>query len=207
MPKYVLSYFNMRGRGEFNRLLFAALGVEYQDHRIERQQWPELRPTMPFHQLPVLEVDGVRICQSSAIGSYLAHTYGIAGKTVVDQARAVMIVECINDVLGKNLRDFIFETDDVKRKEASEKYAAEQVTPALVALEKMLIENKGGDGYLVGDDLTWADVKLLAYVGVLQSMHIDSVLDKVPKLKALVQRITELPRIKAYLETRPDSPY
>ena len=40
---YKLIYFNLRGRAELARLIFAQAGVEYDDHRIEREEWPELK--------------------------------------------------------------------------------------------------------------------------------------------------------------------
>ncbi len=45
MPKYTLHYFDFRGRGEACRLTFAAIGVEYTDHRIIREDWPQLKPS------------------------------------------------------------------------------------------------------------------------------------------------------------------
>jgi len=40
---YKLTYFNLRALAEPIRLIFAAAGVEYEDIRIERPQWPELK--------------------------------------------------------------------------------------------------------------------------------------------------------------------
>ena len=45
-PKYTLHYFNVRGRGEFIRLIFAAAGVQYEDHRIEQADWPALKSSV-----------------------------------------------------------------------------------------------------------------------------------------------------------------
>jgi prostaglandin-H2 D-isomerase / glutathione transferase len=45
MSQYKLTYFNGRGRAEGVRLLFAAAGVDYEDVRIEKEQWPELKPS------------------------------------------------------------------------------------------------------------------------------------------------------------------
>lgn len=75
MSQYKLIYFNLRARGEIIRLIFAAAGQKYEDHRIERNQWPAYKPQSPFGQLPLLEIrDGsnvVHLCQSIAIGSGL----------------------------------------------------------------------------------------------------------------------------------------
>jgi len=42
---YKLTYFNGRGRAEFSRLIFAQAGVKYEDVRIERAAWAELKPS------------------------------------------------------------------------------------------------------------------------------------------------------------------
>lgn len=38
-PKYVLIYFNVRGRAEPTRLLFKAAGVEFEDRRFTFEEW------------------------------------------------------------------------------------------------------------------------------------------------------------------------
>ena len=43
MPQLKLMYFNLRGRAEMARLVLAQAGVEYEDFRFEREQWPELK--------------------------------------------------------------------------------------------------------------------------------------------------------------------
>lgn len=45
MAKYTLHYFNLRGRAELSRLIFAAAGVEYTDHRMTGAEWQELKPS------------------------------------------------------------------------------------------------------------------------------------------------------------------
>jgi len=47
MTSYKLTYFNLRARGEIVRLVFAAAGVEYEDHRVDpvdRGDWAALKP-------------------------------------------------------------------------------------------------------------------------------------------------------------------
>jgi len=40
MPSYKLYYWNAKGRGEPIRLMFAQVGVKYEDVRYERKEWP-----------------------------------------------------------------------------------------------------------------------------------------------------------------------
>merc|ERR1711976_446795 len=68
MPNVKLTYFNLRARGEPCRLLLAHGGIKYEDNRIAppwdpTSTWASLKPTTPFGQLPVLNWDGVEICQ------------------------------------------------------------------------------------------------------------------------------------------------
>ncbi|CAF0861837.1 unnamed protein product [Adineta steineri] len=86
MPSYKLTYFNGRGRAEISRLIFAAAGQKYEDIRIEREQWPALKPKTPLGQMPVLEVDGVELPQSAAIARFLAKQFHLAGKDNLEQA-------------------------------------------------------------------------------------------------------------------------
>ena len=38
-PKYVLTYFSVRGRAETTRLLFKVAGVEFEDKRLTFEEW------------------------------------------------------------------------------------------------------------------------------------------------------------------------
>ncbi len=43
MPAYKLHYFNLRGRAELARLILNQAGVEFEDVRFERAEWPALK--------------------------------------------------------------------------------------------------------------------------------------------------------------------
>ena len=88
MSNIKLTYFNLRGRAELARLILAQAEVEYEDKRIQREEWPTLKQgkthnifhlpqnenntDLPFGQLPALEIDGKTISQSMTIARYLA---------------------------------------------------------------------------------------------------------------------------------------
>jgi hypothetical protein len=60
-------YFGLPGRAEVARLLLTVGKVDFVDERIEREAWAEIKPKVPFGQLPVAEVDGKYLAQSAAI--------------------------------------------------------------------------------------------------------------------------------------------
>lgn len=43
MPHYKIHYFNLKGRAELARLILSQAGVEFEDVRFERSEWPALK--------------------------------------------------------------------------------------------------------------------------------------------------------------------
>merc|ERR1711874_485743 len=89
--KIKLTYFDLRARGEPCRLLLAYGGVKYEDERIPppwdpTSTWATLKPTTPFGQLPVLNWDGVEICQSMAAARFIDLHVFMYATDAVDKA-------------------------------------------------------------------------------------------------------------------------
>jgi len=205
MPTYKLIYFNVRARAEIIRLIFAAAGVEYEDVRIERDQWPAMKPETPFGQLPVLEVDGVKLSQSNACSRYLARKFDLAGKTELDQARADMLIDCFVDSVEPLIAVFSAK-DEVVKAEAKKKYVEEQLPAYLTLLEGLLATNHGGEKFFVGDELTWVDLAFINYVDWIVAVC-ENPLANHPKLAALKERVEKLPRIAEWMGKRPKTDF
>jgi len=208
MPTYKLTYFNGRGRGEIIRLVFAVAGVEYQDIRVERADWPGTHKAgAPFGQMPILEVDGVKLCQSNACARYLARKYHLAGKSELEHAQADMIVDCLEDTV-KPIIKFFFEKDEAKKAELKKKYIDEELPGYLTHLETILKHNHGGDGFFVGHELTWADLALYNTVGWATGMGgATDPLAKYPKLAALYKKVEANPKVAAWIAKRPKTDF
>lgn len=201
MPTYKLMYFNIRGLAETARWLFALAGQDYEDYRFKDGEWPTVKPNTPCGQAPILVVDGKQLSQSKAIFRYLGKQFGLIGKCDWDQARGDMIADYVDDVRAPLLAMHRAE-DEAKKKELMEKYK-ENLPTFLCNFEKLLKENKGGDGYFVGDSVTWTDVSFVVNMNILKSAVGDDFLDSYPKLKALVQRVEALPAIAKWIKERP----
>jgi len=101
MVQYKLTYFNVRGRGEPIRILFAYLAVPYEDHRIERKDWAEWKSKFQWGQIPVLQVDDVILCQSTAIARFLGRKFGLTGANDFEAAKCDEYVDAINDLMAE----------------------------------------------------------------------------------------------------------
>jgi len=209
MVHYKLTYFNARGRAEPMRLLFAAAGVEYEDHRIEQADWPTAKAALklPFGQIPILEVDGVVLCQTNACTRYLARKFHMAGKTELEHAQADMIVDCFDDAI-KPMMEFFSQKDEAKKAELKKKYVDEQLPGYLTHLQAILVANHGGDHYFVGTELTWADLTFLNVIGWMISFGgLENPLEKFPKLAALHHKVENLPKVAAWIAKRPKTQF
>jgi hypothetical protein len=50
-PTYKLTYFNVKGLGEPIRCRLSYGGVEFEDHRVEKEDWPQIKPCKSSHIL------------------------------------------------------------------------------------------------------------------------------------------------------------
>ena len=203
MPTYKLHYFNGRGRAELTRLIFAQAGIPYEDIRIELKQWPELKPTMPFGQVPVLEVGGTRIAHSSVIARYLAEEFGMAGSNLLENSQVAGIAAAANDMFEDLVKARI-EKDEGRKAQMQKDYREKAVPFALAKFEALSSTNK--NGYLWGDKLTWADLAFFNWISIIAS-RAPAILDKFPSLKKLKETVETLPNIARWLKERPESEF
>uniref|UniRef100_A0A2K6RP09 glutathione transferase n=1 Tax=Rhinopithecus roxellana TaxID=61622 RepID=A0A2K6RP09_RHIRO len=86
-----LHYLNARGRMESIRWLLAAAGVEFEEKCLESaEDLDKLRNdgSLLFQQVPMVEIDGMKLVQTRAILNYIASKYNLYGKDIKERADA-----------------------------------------------------------------------------------------------------------------------
>ncbi|XP_055962617.1 hematopoietic prostaglandin D synthase [Sorex fumeus] len=195
MPNYKLIYFNMRGRGEIIRYIFAYLNIEYEDHRIEQADWPQIKPGLPFGKIPILEVDGVTLHQSLAIARYLTKNTELAGSTELEQ--------CQVDGVASTLDDFMSRFPWAEKKpDVREQAFTQLLTQEAPGLLQDLDAYLGEKEWLVGDSVTWVDFYWEICSSTLLVLQPD-LLAGHPRLAALRTRVQALPAIAKWIQRRP----
>merc|ERR1711936_1391862 len=81
---------------------------------------------------------------------------------------------------------------------AMKKHATETIPAGLGNIEKRL-EARGGQ-FLSGNAFSWADLHVFDFCSNLPDK---SCLEKVPKIKNLTERVSKIPNIKSWVESRP----
>ncbi|CAH2248650.1 glutathione S-transferase-like isoform X3 [Pelobates cultripes] len=97
-----LYYFNGRGKMESVRWLLGAAGVEFDEEFLEtKEQYNKLIEvgSLLFQQVPLVEIDGMKIVQTRAILNYIAAKYNLYGKDMKDRLFIDMYVEGTTDLM------------------------------------------------------------------------------------------------------------
>uniref|UniRef100_A0A0N5ANM9 glutathione transferase n=1 Tax=Syphacia muris TaxID=451379 RepID=A0A0N5ANM9_9BILA len=202
MPQYKLTYFDIRGLGEGARVLFNYAGVPFEDMRIKHEEWSSLKPKMPYEQVPVLEVDGVQIAQSSAIYRYLGRQFNLVPKCPVEEALVDAVFDAHKDFFVKILQ-YILIIEGYRSDGDKDKLLKEVVIPARDLYFKFLTNHlsKTDGTHLIGKEVAWADLVIADQLFVFANM-IPGMFDNFPKVKSFVDHIHQLPKIKKYFDER-----
>jgi len=211
-PTLKLSYFNIAGAAEKVRLAFVLGGIEFEDHRVNGPEWGELKPTTPYGQLPLLEVDGKVIAQSEAMMRYA----GSLAPAINPSAIALEIDEVLGLVgdfsrawtpslyIGMRPTQFGYPEEfkgtpdhEALVKSMRQKFLTEELPKfAKFFTAKLAAKN----AFICGSAPTLADCALLPELRKFGAGFIDHVpadsLDAYPELTAYVQRCLAVPQIK-----------
>jgi glutathione S-transferase len=200
-PKYELTYFNGRGLGEPARLLFASAGVAFTDVRVEQKDWPTLKPTTPFGQIPTLKVGGQTFGQSGAINRFIARETGQFGASELEALAIDSLVEFTNDLRAvfNPIRQL---TDGDDKKTKIEAFFKSSVPAFAAKYIAILSANGGGTGWFVGSKISLADIYIFNTLAYLQEFD-KEYLSAYAVLAGLVERVRTAPKIAAYLAARP----
>jgi len=189
-----LVYFNVRGRAMAFRYMCLDNGIELKEEVVAFDDWPKVKPTTKFGQLPVVYDDGFEIAQSNAILRTIARKHGLYGSNDKEASMIDQINDQQEDTRLTYLRMIYQEYDKEK-----DNYIA-HIPDKLAIFEKILSQNNGGAGYFVGAKISFVDYTvfdLLDNFVVLSA----TALDKFPILKAFHGRMAAKEKIAAYRQT------
>ncbi|TDH01168.1 hypothetical protein EPR50_G00177690 [Perca flavescens] len=203
--KVMLHYFNGRGKMESIRWLLTVAEVEFDEiYLTTREQYEKLLSdgALMFQQVPMVEIDGMKLVQTKAILNYIAEKYNLHGKDLKDRVMINMYSEGIFDLM-EMIMMLPFKADaklEPIKSKAKDRY--------LPVFEKAL----SGPIYLVGGKLSCADVQLLECTLMLEEKF-PEILGEFPNVKAFQGRMTQIPAISRFLlpgskrKPQPDETY
>ncbi|KAM9666290.1 glutathione S-transferase A1 [Trichechus inunguis] len=193
-----LHYFNARGRMESIRWLLAAAGVEFEEKFLQTPEDLDKLVndgSLMFQQVPMVEIDGMKLVQSRAILNYIATKYNLYGKDIKERALIDMYVEGVADL---NEMILLLPIAPPGEKDAKLQLIKQKTTNRYFPAFEKVLKSHGQD-YLVGNKLSKADIQLVELVYYVEELD-SSLTANFPLLKALKARVSNLPTVKKFLQ-------
>jgi glutathione S-transferase len=191
-----LHYFKGRGRAETTRWMLAINRIEFENAPIETPEaLAALRASgkLPFDQMPLLEINGLKLSQSSAMMRYLARLGGFYGESDIEAVWCDMIVGTAADLAEAAMQAPFQPTKEMAI--AAIRARFDKFGPKF---EARLTEN--GSGFCVGGRMTFADVILAEALNA----HLEwcpDILANTPLLAALYERVLNDSGVSNYLSS------
>ncbi|MGH1477976.1 MAG: glutathione S-transferase family protein [Geminicoccales bacterium] len=189
-----LTYFRGRGRAETTRWMLAATGVAFANLAIDTpDELAALRASdkLPFDQMPLLEIDGLNLSQSSAMIRYLARRGGLYGNNDTDAMWCDMIAGVAADFAETAIQAPFKPSAAVAIADMEARFA--KFGPRFEA--RIAAQ---GSGFSASDDMAFADVVLAEALSSYLEWCPDILADT-PHLRALYQKVVSSPGVADYL--------
>ena len=199
--KLDLIYFKMRALAEAPRLLFHYTNIEYEDFmswEYYDKEWSEVKPSIPFKQLPMLVIDNkYEICQSMAIMTFIENLAGINISDPILNAKANAIMQSAQELFMPLNPTVNFATGEkfIKKKE--------NMTPFLISrfedLENALKEND--KKFFIYNEPRACDFVTFHHLDLSKLLD-PFIIKKFPRLENFLEDMMSISSIKSYLDKR-----
>tara|TARA_Y100000287_G_C14077422_1_gene283866 strand:+ start:57 stop:701 length:645 start_codon:yes stop_codon:yes gene_type:complete len=194
-------------RAEVLRVSLFIKDIPFEDIRISREEFIHLIKTgflpngkkVPFHQLPVIEVDGEIIGQTGAIARYCGKVSNLYADDMLKAAKIDQIIDAATDIT--NVVSPTIREKDQEKKMEDRKVLVNKLLPRWFRyLENLLLED---DSTWFVEKMTIADIAIWRLLGWLTSGIIDgiptSVVDDFPKLKNIHHQVHTHPKVQEWM--------
>ncbi|KAG8522712.1 Glutathione S-transferase P 1 [Galemys pyrenaicus] len=183
-----------QGRCEAMRMLLADQGQTWTEEVVTKDAWRQgsLKASCLYGQLPKFQDGDLTLYQSNAILRHLGRSLGLYGRDPREAARVDMANDGVED-MRRHCSYLIRHNDE----EGKAQYIRD-LPGYLKPFETLLGQNQGGQAFIVGDQISFADYNLLDLL-LNHQVLAPGCLDAFPLLSAYVARLSARPKLKAFL--------
>jgi len=215
-----LTYFNVRGLAETSRFLLALGGEEYEDfryplevidmskHEMKKDEFDKDKAdgnlVTSLNKVPFLEVDGVTIPQSKSMERFLARRFNMMGSNNLETAQIDAICESVRDF--KDMYQKVRFLPEEERANGMNEWFTKTLVERLTLLENQLV---GEPGFSVGSSMSLSDVVLFTFIKEFfdnKEASMNATLTS-PKIRAVVERVSNNEKVLSWIESRPKTDF
>ena len=179
-------------RAEVLRVSLFIGNIPFEDVRISKEEFIEVILTgklrkeieIPFHQLPVLEIDGKIIGQTGGIARFCGKLSNLYPNNNLQAAKVDQIIDTASDITNL-VSPTVREKNEIKKKEMRERLSKKLLPRWFRYLEKIL-QKEESSPWFVNNEISIADIAMWRLLGWLKSGMLDgiqrNICDNYPKL-------------------------
>jgi glutathione S-transferase len=216
-PSIKLTYFDIEGAAEPIRLALVLAGVDFEDERLAFSDWPAMKPSTPYGQVPLMTIDGAASPRTQS-GAMLRYVGSELSTTLYPKDKLFDIEEAVGvfDELDKSWMPSFYmgmkpanfgypegfqNTDEGKKVIQAMRTAwVQNVLPTHLTYLVNLLERHDNKWLASTDHPTIADCKAVVFLRSLTRGHIDHVpancLETHPKIIEYLKRFCALEPVK-----------
>jgi len=195
-------------RAEVLRVSLYISGIPFEDVRISREEFINMIKTgflpngkkVPFHQLPVIEVDGKIIGQTGAIARYCGKVSNLYSEDILEAAKIDQIIDAATDIT--NLVSPTIREKNEQKKIEDRKILTNKLLPRWFKYLENLLSDETSK-WFVKNKMTIADIAMWRLLGWLTSGIIDgipiTIINDFPKLKNVHYNVHRHPKVKEWM--------
>ena len=195
-------------RAEVLRVSLYISNIPFEDVRISREEFINMIKTgflpngkkVPFHQLPVLEVDGKIIGQTGAIARYCGKISNLYSNDEFNAAKIDQIIDTATDIT--NLVSPTIREKNEQKKIEDRKILTNKLLPRWFKYLENILSDENSE-WFVENKMTIADIAMWRLLGWLTSGIIDgiptTIVDNFPKLKNVHYNVHRHPKVKEWM--------
>ena len=195
-------------RAEVLRVSLFISNTPFEDVRITREEFINMIKTgylpnekkVPFHQLPVIEVDGEIIGQTGAIARYCGKISNLYSNDNINAAKIDQIIDAATDIT--NLVSPTIREKDEQKKIADRLLLKNKLLPRWFRYLENILSESTSD-WFVENKMTIADIAMWRLLGWLISGIIDgiptTIVDSYPKLKNIHTNVHHHPKVQEWM--------
>ena len=195
-------------RAEVLRVSLFISNIPFEDVRISREEFINMIKTgylpngkkVPFHQLPVIEVDGEIIGQTGAIARYCGKISNLYSNDNINAAKIDQIIDAATDIT--NLVSPTIREKDEQKKIEDRLILKNKLLPRWFRYLENILSESTSD-WFVENKMTIADIAMWRLLGWLISGIIDgiptTIVDSYPKLKNIHTNVHHHPKVQEWM--------
>ena len=196
-------------RAEVLRVSLFIGKITFDDVRISKEEFREVIFTgklrneieIPFHQLPVLEIDGKIVGQTGAIARYCGKISNLYPKDDFLAAKVDQIIDTATDITNL-VSPTVREKDEIIKKIMRERLTSKLLPRWFNYLENILQKEKNCQ-WFVDNKMSIADIAIWRLLGWLKSGMLDgiptNICDSYPKLNNVHTAVHKHPKVQEWM--------